>query len=149
MSTVREVLDTKGNDVWSVAASRTVHEAITIMVEKNVGALIVSNEHSQLAGIISERDCVRRVMLEKKSATDTPVEVIMTKDVVVAHEDTNTDVCMSLLSGHGIRHLPVMKGRTPVGIVTVGDLMKFTIEEQAMTIEELQSFIFVEEGGEG
>ncbi len=149
MRTVREVLEVKGRDVWSIDASETAYEAIALMVEKNVGALVVSGADSQLAGIVSERDCARKIMLENKSATETTVADIMTRDVVVAREDTNTDICMSIMSGHKIRHLPIMKGGTPVGIITVGDLMKFTIKEQAMTIEELQSFIFVETGGEG
>lgn len=149
MNTVAEVLEMKGRDVWSIEASRSAYEAIEMMVDKNVGALVVSSEDSKLAGIVSERDCARKVMLANRPATEIQVVDIMTRDVVVAREDTSTDTCMSLMSGHKIRHLPVMKGGTPVGIITVGDLMKFIIKTQAMTIEELESFVFVETGGEG
>lgn len=149
MSTVRELLEIKGSDVWSIEASRSAYEAIEMMEEKNVGALIVSNDDSLLAGIVSERDCARKIILQNKSASETSVADIMTKDVVVVREDTTTDRCMALMGRHKIRHLPVMDGGTPVGIIAVGDLMKFIIKEQSMTIEELESFIFVETGGEG
>ncbi|MBD3649540.1 MAG: CBS domain-containing protein [Pseudomonadales bacterium] len=149
MNTVADVLDMKGRDVWSIEATQSAYDAVEMMVQKNVGALIVSSQESQLAGIVSERDCARKVMLLNKPATDIQVADIMTRDVVVAREDTSTDICMSLMSGHKIRHLPVMKGGTPIGIITVGDLMKFIIKAQAMTIEELESFVFVETGGEG
>lgn len=148
MSTVREVLEEKGHGIWSIDGSQSAWQAVEMMEDKNIGALIVSSGDSLLAGIVSERDCVRRVMLQNKSATETTVADIMTKDVVVAREDTTTDLCMALMSRNNIRHLPVVNVDTPIGIITVGDLMKFIIKEQSMTIEELESFIFVETGGE-
>lgn len=148
-STARDLLEVKGRNVWSIEQSRSAYDAIQMMEEKNVGALIVSSDESLLAGIVSERDCARKVMLENRSATDTTIGDIMTRDVVAAKEDTPTNTCMSLMSGRNIRHLPIMDNNTPTGIITVGDLMKFIIKEQSMTIEELESFIFVESGGEG
>lgn len=149
MTTVKDILEKKGRQVWSIESSRSALQAVEMMESKNIGALIVSSEDSRLAGIISERDCVRKVMLQNRSATETTVAEIMTSNVVVAREDTTTDLCMALMSRNQIRHLPVMAIDTPVGIITTGDLMKHTIEEQSMTIEELESFIFVEQGGEG
>lgn len=149
MTTVKDILDKKGREVCSIESSQSAYQAVEMMESKNIGALIVSGKDSLLAGIISERDCVRKVMLQNRSATETSIAEIMTPDVVVADEDTTTDLCMALMSRNQIRHLPVMDRGTPVGIITAGDLMKHTIKEQSMTIEELESFIFVEQGGEG
>ncbi|MCH7743565.1 MAG: CBS domain-containing protein [Proteobacteria bacterium] len=149
MTTVKEMLDIKGREVWSIEASRSVYQAIEMMEGKEVGALTVLDNNACLAGIISERDFARKVILKDRSAHETSVADIMTTDVVVIDEDTTVDKCMSLMSQKKIRHLPVMDGETPVGMITVGDLLKVTIKEQSTTIEELESYIMDETGGEG
>ncbi|MCH7742059.1 MAG: CBS domain-containing protein [Proteobacteria bacterium] len=148
MNTVKEMLEIKGREVWSIEASRSVYQAIEMMEEMGVGALTVLDD-TRLAGIVSERDFARKVILKNKSSTETSVADIMTRDVVTVGEETTIDRCMSLMSQKKIRHLPVMDGETPVGMITVGDLLKVTIKEQSTTIEELESYIMDETGGEG
>ena len=149
MNTVKEMLEIKGREVWSIEASQSVYQAIEMMEEMGVGALTVLDDDARLAGIISERDFARKVILKDRSAHETSIADIMTTDVVVVDEDKTVDKCMSLMSQKKIRHLPVMDGGTPVGMITVGDLLKVTIKEQSMTIEELESYIMDETGGEG
>ena len=149
MNTVKEMLEIKGREVWSIEASQSVYQAIEMMEEMGVGALTVLDDDARLAGIISERDFARKVILKDRSAHETSIADIMTTDVVVVDEDTTVDKCMSLMSQKKIRHLPVMDGETPVGMITVGDLLKVTIKEQSTTIEELESYIMDETGGEG
>lgn len=148
MNTVKEMLEIKGREVWSIEASQSVYQAIEMMEEMGVGALTVLDD-TRLAGIVSERDFARKVILKNKSSTETSVADIMTRDVVTVREETTIDRCMSLMSQKKIRHLPVMDGETPVGMITVGDLLKVTIKEQSTTIEELESYIMDETGGEG
>ena len=148
MNTVKEMLEIKGREVWSIEASRSVYQAIEMMEEMGVGALTVLDD-TRIAGIVSERDFARKVILKNRSSTETSVADIMTRDVVTVGEETTIDRCMSLMSQKKIRHLPVMDGETPVGMITVGDLLKVTIKEQSTTIEELESYIMDETGGEG
>ncbi len=148
MNTVKEMLEIKGREVWSIEASQSVYQAIEMMEEMGVGALTVLDD-ARLAGIVSERDFARKVILKNKSSKETSVADIMTRDVVTVGEETTIDRCMSLMSQKKIRHLPVMDGETPVGMITVGDLLKVTIKEQSTTIEELESYIMDETGGEG
>lgn len=149
MKTVKELLDAKGHEVWSVSPEHTVFEAIEIKAERKVGALPVISESGELAGIISERDYARKVVLKDQSPRDTRVADIMTKDVVVVYEDTPISHCLVLMHQHNFRHLIAVKGKQVIGIVAVGDLLEVIIEEQNKVIEELESAIFVEEGGEG
>ena len=149
MSTVREILDTKGRDVWTIRADQTVFEAITAMAEKEVGALTVIDEDGGLSGIISERDYARKVILKDKASKSLKVSDIMTANVICVREDTDTDKCMMLMSQKKIRHLPVLEGDKLAGIITGSDLLKFIVRQQLMTIEELQSYIFGETGGSG
>ncbi|HAK51899.1 MAG TPA: histidine kinase [Gammaproteobacteria bacterium] len=149
MSTVKEMLDIKGRDVVTIGAADSVYESVEKMAEVQVGALPVLDDDGCLVGIISERDYARKVILKNKSARDTSVSDIMTRDVVVAREDTTVEKCMALMTHKKIRHLPIVEGQDLVGIIAVGDLLKFTIKQQSMTIEELQSFIMEETGGSG
>lgn len=149
MNTVKQILKLKGREVWSIKTSQTVFEAIEMMAEREVGALTVLDDDARLAGIISERDFARKVILKDKSAHETSVADVMTTNVVVVGEETPVDKCMSLMSQKKIRHLPVMDASTPIGMITIGDLLKVTIKEQLMTIEELESYIMDEAGGEG
>jgi CBS domain-containing protein len=148
MTTVNTLLDEKGRNIWAIHADASVHDAVVLLEEKNIGALTVYNDETQLAGIVSERDCARNIVLNNKSATDTKVGDIMTKDVVFAREDTLLDRCMSLMTQKNIRHLPVVSQNAPVAMVTLGDITKTIIKEQSLTIEELESFIYEDRGGE-
>ena len=148
MSTVKELLDKKGRSVLSVEASVSIRQVVTMLAEKNIGALMLCSAGSRLVGILSERDCARKVILNNLSYDDTPVSEIMTADVIVAHEDTLLDSCMALMIQHGIRHLPIVDHETPVGMITLGDITKMIIREQSETIEELESVVFEDQGGE-
>jgi len=143
------MLEVKGRDVWSIEASRTVYQAIEKMAEKEVGALTVIDAEARLAGIVSERDYARKVILKNKSSRKMLVAEVMTTEVVFVEEETTVEHCMSLMDQKKIRHLPVMDGETLVGMITVGDLLKFTIKKQSVAIEELEGFIMEENGGEG
>jgi CBS domain-containing protein len=149
MGTAIELLDQKGRNVWTVSADSSVYDAVAMMSEKNVGALVVTSDTSKLAGIISERDYARKVVLKDKASKSTLVSEIMTAEVVFAKEDTLLDRCMNLMSQKKIRHLPIVGSQGPVGMITIGDIMKTIIEEQSMTIEEMEAFMFTDEGGEG
>ena len=149
MSTVKEMLDSKGREVFTIGVSQSAFESVEKMVAVQVGALPVLDNTGRLVGIVSERDYVRKIIMKNFSVSDISVSDIMTKDVVVAREDTSVDKCMALMTHKKIRHLPIVEGQDLVGIIAVGDLMKFIIKEQSMTIEELQSFIMEETGGSG
>jgi len=149
MGTASELLDQKGRNVWTVSANSSVYDAVAMMSEKNVGALVVTSDTSKLAGIISERDYARKVVLKDKASKSTLVSEIMTAEVVFAKEDTLLDRCMNLMSQKKIRHLPIVGSQGPIGMITIGDIMKTIIEEQSMTIEEMEAFMFADEGGEG
>ncbi len=149
MKTVNEMLEIKGHDVWSISPSATVYQSIELMAEKEVGALTVLNDDLRLVGIISERDYARKVILKNKSSREIRVEDIMTRDVIYVGDQNTVDECIALMSRMKIRHLPVKDGDTLTGIITVGDLLKFVIDEQTTVIEELESYIKGETGGSG
>jgi signal-transduction protein with cAMP-binding, CBS, and nucleotidyltransferase domain len=148
MNTVRTMLDMKGHDVFSIGPDASVYQAVESMATKEVGALIVVTEDNKVAGIISERDYARKVILKNKASRETKIHEIMTKDVIYVEESTAVDTCMSLMSQKNIRHLPVVKDGAPVGMVTVDDLLKFTIRDQKIVIAELESYVMEEVGGE-
>lgn len=149
MSSVRDLLNEKGRNIWSIEQDASVYDAVALMSEKNVGALVVTSEASPMAGIISERDYARKVILNDRASKSTKVSEIMTADVVFAQEDTLLDRCMALMTAKKIRHLPIMEQQSVVGMITLGDIMKTIIKEQSMTIEEMESFLYEDEGGEG
>jgi len=137
---VGSVLAHKGSAVWSIAPNSMVFDAIQVMADKNVGALPVV-DNGQLVGMISERDYTRKVSLKGKSSKDTPVREIMTRGVVVVTEADTIRECMRVMTDSHIRHLPVMEGTKIVGLVSLGDLVKWTISAQEATIEALQQYI--------
>ena len=149
MDTAKEILEIKGREVLSIKATESVYIAIEMMARMEVGALTVLDDKGDLTGIISERDYARKVILNGKTSRETNVTDIMTSNVISVGEETSVEKCMSLMSQKRIRHLPVLKRGTLVGIITVGDLLKFIVKKQSMAIEELESYIMGETGGSG
>ena len=141
MTQISDILDAKGRDVLRVEASATVLDAVKTMVEGNVGALIVT-EGGQLAGIVTERDYLRRVTLEGRDERTTPVREIMSAPFVYIAPDTTIDECMAIMTERRFRHLPVLDDdRELVGIVSIGDVVKFQSQAQGVQIKFLTEFI--------
>ena len=140
MQRVKHLLGAKGKEVFAVAPDASVYEAVQQMAEKNVGALVVI-KGSELVGIISERDYARKVILKDRSSRDTPVADIMTASVITVATDATVDECMRLCTNGRLRHLPVLDGGRVVGVVSIGDLVKATIDEQKETINQLEAYI--------
>lgn len=140
MQTVQQVLSQKGRNVWSVTPDQTVHEAMALLSERNVGALPVI-EDGRLLGIFSERDCVRRVMLARRSSTETRIANVMTSPVKSVRATETVDTCMRIMTDLRIRHLPVLDNERVVGIISVGDLVKAQLQEKESLIHDLESYI--------
>ena len=140
IDTVRSLLNTKGKAVWALPPDATVYEAIELMAEKGVGAVLVISE-GKLAGILSERDYARKVILQGRSSKDTLLRQIMSSPVLTVDPGATVDECMRIVTEHRIRHLPVMEGERVVGIVSIGDLVRSIISAQAATIDQLHSYI--------
>lgn len=147
-STVGDVLRSKGRAIYSIDARRTVHDAIEQMVSYDVAALVVTDEKSELAGIITERDVAKKVVLRDRSPKLVSVKEVMTREVLSVREETPTSTCMDIMSQKDFHHLPVIENNRPVAIITAGDLFKFVVSEQSMAIGKLEGYIF-EEQGEG
>ncbi|HEV8079831.1 MAG TPA: CBS domain-containing protein [Chitinophagaceae bacterium] len=137
---VSDILKAKGNNVYSVTGDITVYEALKIMGERNVGALLVI-EDGHLKGIISERDYARKIILKGKLSRETLVKEIMTEKVITVLPEDNIEKCMGLMSGRKIRHLPVMKDDKVLGIVSITDVVTAIIEMQKDTIAQLENYI--------
>ncbi len=140
VDTIDSVLRLKGRQLWSVAPTATVYEAIEKMSEKGVGALLVMAE-SRLAGIISERDYARKVILKDRSSKQTQVREIMTSPVVTVTPAHTVEECMRTMTDHRIRHLPVVDSDRTVGVISIGDLVNWIITAHEETIGHLQSYI--------
>jgi CBS domain-containing protein len=140
MATVQRLLETKGNAVWSVAPDATVFEALKLMAEKNVGALMVL-DGDRAAGIISERDYARSIALKDRTSRSTPVSEIMTHTIYSVRPNDSLEACMELMTNKHIRHLPVMEGDRLIGVISIGDVVKQIISEQDFMIKQLESYI--------
>ena len=140
MKTVTQLLRTKGQQVLSVAPDIPVFEALEVMADKNVGALLVV-EDERLVGVFSERDYARKVILKGKSSKDTPVREIMSSHVLYVRPEQTIEDCMALMTDKRVRHLPVMEEERLVGVISIGDVVKAIIAEQEFMIEQLQNYI--------
>jgi CBS domain-containing protein len=140
MDRLSEILDEKGKDVLQIEGDASVFEAVRRMVEANVGSLLVT-EGGEIIGIVTERDYLRRVTLEGRTDKETAVREIMTSPVIVVTPQTTIDECMALMTDRRIRHLPVVDGGEVVGIVSIGDVVKFKSKQQSFEIQYLTDYI--------
>jgi CBS domain-containing protein len=138
--TVARLLEDKGTDVWSVEPDATVYDAIELLSEKGIGALVVL-EGDRLAGIMSERDYARKLVLQDRESRTTLVREIMTSRVHTVTKDSTTSACMELMTNERIRHLPVVEDDRVIGVISIGDVVRSVIEEQRFLIAQLESYI--------
>lgn len=140
MTTVRQLLDRKGRAIYSLGPEDPVLEAIELMAEHHVGAMLVM-QGDALMGIVSERDYARKVVLKGRSSSETPVWQIMSSPVITVTPEQTIDDCMRLVTEKRIRHLPVVQNGKVIGVISIGDLVKTVIEDQQRTIEQLEAYI--------
>ena len=140
MRTVRQLLEAKTPEIYAIAPDAPVIDAIRLMAEKRIGAVLVM-EGTRLVGILSERDYARKIVLQGRSSSDTPVRTIMTADVLTVRPDDPAEHCMQVVTNQRIRHLPVIRGGEVVGVVSIGDLVKAVIEDQQLELDQLQRYI--------
>ena len=140
MRTVRQLLESKAPEVFAIGPDQPVLDAIKLMADKRIGALLVM-QAGRLVGILSERDYARKIVLQGRSSATTPVSEIMTGQVVSVGLDDTADRCMQLVTDRRIRHLPVLDGDAVLGVVSIGDLVKAVIEDQQLELDQLQRYI--------
>ena len=140
MHTLRQLLGSKTPEVYAVAPGDSVIDAIRLMAEKSVGAVLVM-DGARLSGIVSERDYARKVVLHGRSSSDTSVRDIMTADVVTVGPNHTVEQCMQVVTDHRIRHLPVVENGDVIGVISIGDLVKAVIEDQKVQLDQLQRYI--------
>jgi CBS domain-containing protein len=139
MTTIRQILERKA-EIYAIEPGATVLEALRLMEEKNIGALLVM-DGTQLVGIFSERDYARRMILQGRTSRETPVRDVMTPEVFVITPDTTSGECMTHMTDRHIRHLPVVEGGRVVGVISIGDVVRSVIEELRFTVRQLESYI--------
>jgi CBS domain-containing protein len=141
VKTAAAILKTKADQsVYSIAPSASVFDAVSLMAEKGIGALLVM-EDDAIVGIVTERDYARKVILMGRSSKETPVLVIMTAEVMFVRPDNTSDECMALMTDNRLRHLPVIDDGKLLGMLSIGDLVKDIISDQRFTIEQLEQYI--------
>ena len=140
MKTVKNIFQNKSTSIYSVSPDSSVLDALQVMMDKNISALLVM-EGSELKGIFTERDYARKIILQGKSSKDTKIENAMTAKLEVINLNSSIDHCMQIMTDKHIRHLPVIDNGKVAGMISIGDLVKFVIEDQKQTIEQLQSCI--------
>jgi signal-transduction protein with cAMP-binding, CBS, and nucleotidyltransferase domain len=141
MDTVKKLLQVKGNVIYSISAESSVYEALEKLESKNLGSLVVLEDNGTLDGIFTERDYARKVILKGRSSRDTKVRDIMTEDPIFVTPETKIDECMQIMVDKYIRHLPVMENNQVIGLVSIGDLVRYIIEEKDYIIQNLEHFI--------
>ena len=140
MNKISSILNGKSSELWSVNSDDLVHNAIRLMAEKGIGAvLVIDNE--KLSGILSERDYARKIFLENRSSSTAKVSEIMTSNVITITSDNSINECMSMMTENDFRHLPVVENEKILGMVSIGDLVKAVIKEQQFTITQLEQYI--------
>ncbi|HEY1008964.1 MAG: CBS domain-containing protein [Daejeonella sp.] len=140
MKTVKHILQNKSNAIHSVSPTTSVLDALQVMMDKNISALLVM-ESDQLKGIFTERDYARKIILKGKSSKETLIKEVMTANLETISLNSSIDQCMQIMTNKHIRHLPIVEDGMVGGMVSIGDLVKFVIEDQKQTIEQLQSYI--------
>jgi len=140
MITVRAILQDKGNAVWVASPETSILDALRVMAEKNVGALLVMKEN-EVAGIFSERDYARKIVLEGRMSTEARVKDVMTSNVISVQPEQSIDDCMALMTEKHVRHLPVLENDKVVGLISIGDVVKAVIAEKELLIKQLQNYI--------
>jgi signal-transduction protein with cAMP-binding, CBS, and nucleotidyltransferase domain len=140
MSTVKQLLDAKGYDIWSIDADEVVLEAIKQMAEKGIGAVLVT-QHGKLAGVMTERDYARKIVLQGRLSSTTKVREIMSENVIYADLNNTVEECMAMMTEKRIRHLPIMENGETIGVISIGDLVKAKIAEQKFLIDQLVNYI--------
>lgn len=141
MKTVKQLLQAKSQqEVWSVTPEASVYEAVKLMAEKDIGALLVLRE-GRLVGIFSERDNTRKLVLQEKSPRETPIREVMTRRVIYVRPEQTIEECMALMTKKGIRHLPVIEANQLIGVISIRDVVKDIISEKEFIIEQLAEYI--------
>lgn len=140
MGLVKQILDSKGNEIFTITPDTSVYHALELMVEKNVSALLVM-ESDHLAGIFTERDYARKVVLKGKKSKETQIGEIMTRDLITVSSNSTIDECMGLMTGKYIRHLPVVDNGKLAGIISIGDVVRRIIEDQKSIIGHMEQYI--------
>lgn len=140
MYTVKDILDDKGHEVWTISPAAKVISALKLMAEKGIGALVVM-DGKKVKGILSERDYARKIILQGKSSLDTLVKEIMTNQVLCVSLEATVEECMAVMTKKRIRHLPVVEKGKLLGLVSIGDVVKSVISQQKIAIEHLQNYI--------
>jgi CBS domain-containing protein len=140
MPSISQVLAGKGSQVWSISPDATVYAGLTLMADKNIGALLIL-ENDRPVGIMSERDYARKIILEGRSSRDTKIRSIMTTRLAWVNPNDSVEHAMTVMTREHIRHLPVMEGDSVLGLVSIGDLVKAMIDQQQFTIEQLERYI--------
>jgi CBS domain-containing protein len=140
MTSIRQLLEKKGADVWSISPEASVYDVLLLLAEKNIGALLVLQD-GELVGIVSERDYARKIVLHGKVSMETPVREIMTEEVLTCNPQITIKEAMGLMTEKHIRHLPVIEGTQIVGLISIGDLVKGIIADQEFMINQLENYI--------
>jgi CBS domain-containing protein len=140
MTSIRQLLEKKGHDIWSTSADASVYDALLLMAEKNIGALLVLQD-GEIAGIVSERDYARKVALHGKASMETPVREIMTGEVLTVEPGLAVKDALTLMTEKHIRHLPVVEDDALAGLISIGDLVKSIIADQELMINQLEKYI--------
>jgi CBS domain-containing protein len=140
VSKISSILSGKSNELWSVKSDDLVHDAIRLMADKGIGAVLVIDD-GMLSGILSERDYARKIFLENRSSSTAKVSDIMTSDVITITSDHSINECMTMMTDNDFRHLPVVENQKVLGMVSIGDLVKAVIKEQQFTITQLEQYI--------